>query len=194
MNKTRAEKKQIRQEKKKIRRAESEIRSILEAYPIRDYIEHRPGAGYFLLSDGSIMDLFQIRGHSYLNASDDEVDDMVNTQTLFLRRYTDDMKLIAMNYPTNTKRQQKFLVKKLVSAPDSTYDHIIRSKLAVLQYLEQHTTSRQAFLMVFAKDHHRYEILCDLLPRSCMNVQVISQEKKEHILWQLNNMAKTIKI
>ena len=48
--------------------------------------------------------------------------------------------------------------------------------------------------MIFAKNENHYNELCDLLARSELYVDQISQEKKENIIFQLNNMNKKVKI
>lgn len=196
MKKDKEQVKQEKEERKKLRSADKNARTILCAFPVRDYKEYGPeGDGYFLMEDGSILDLFQIKGKSYLNASDEETEAMVTANTYFYRRYSEDFKIISMNYPANTRGQQQFLKDKIGKMPDGVSGQIIKAKLQKLQWLEQNTTCRQAFFMLFAESETQYETLRDLLfQRSRLYPAVISREKKEHILWQLNNMCKQIKL
>lgn len=184
-----------KQELRKLRSADKNARTILTAFPVRDYREYGQGEGYFLMENGTIMDLFQIKGKSYLNASDEETEAMVTANTYFYRRYSEDFKIIPMNYPANTRGQQQFLQDKIEKTPDGVSGEIIKAKLKKLQWLEQNTTCRQAFFVLFAESETQYETLRDLLfQRSRLCPAVISREKKEHILWQLNNMCKQIKL
>lgn len=166
-------------------------RTLLDVFPIRDY---RTEEDYFLTEDGSIMDLFQIRGKSYYNASDEEVESLVERLTYFFRMYKSDLKFIAMNYPTNTKNQQAFLTYKLQQPELSRYEELINEKLSTLQYLEENTTDREAFVFVFADSTAQYETLCGMLQRSDFHVMKIDQKKKENIVFQLNNMCKRVKL
>lgn len=164
-------------------------RTLLDVFPIRDYQNN-----YFLTDDNQIIDIFQIRGKSYYNASDEEIEAMVETLSVFFRLYKADLKFIGMNYPTNTKNQQAFLTFKQQQPGLEKYEKIINEKLATLQYLEEKTTDREAFLMIFAKNDNHYDTLCNLINRSGLHAISIDREKKENIIFQLNNMNKQMKI
>lgn len=176
--------------KKQIKRAPI-TRTLLDVFPIRDY---QNKDDHFVTEDGSIIDLFQIRGRSYYKASDEEVEDLVERLTSFFRMYKSDLKFIAMNYPTNTKNQQAFLTYKLQQPELAQYEDLINEKLATLQYLEENTTDREAFVFVFADSTAQYETLCGMLNRSDFHVMKIDQQKKENIVFQLNNMCKRVKL
>lgn len=162
---------------------------LLDVFPIRDYHNN-----FFLTDDNQIIDLFQIRGKSYFSATDEEIEAMVNTLASFYRLYKNDLKFIGMNYPTNTKNQQAFLTYKLEQPGLEKYQDIINEKIATLQYLENNTTDREAFIMIFAKNENHYDTLCNLLVRSGLLIEQITAEKKENIIFQLNNMNKRLKI
>ncbi|HEX3018085.1 MAG TPA: hypothetical protein VHP31_09585 [Caproicibacter sp.] len=174
--------------KKDLRPADQ--KKILSVFPIRDYQNN-----YFILDDESIIDLFQIQGRSYYDAADDEIENLVYNNAKFLQKYSQDFKFISLNYPTNTKLQQAFLSYKLKQPELSKYERFLEEKLAALQNLEQTTTDREAFIMVFAKDKAQYETLYSLLKQqSYFNFKPIEREKKENIIFQLNNMNKKIKV
>lgn len=165
---------------------------ILSVFPIRDYVESE---GYFLAGDHTIINLFQIQGKSYYDASDDEIENLVCSNARLLQRLPDDLKVISMNYPTNTQQQQKFISYMLTRPELGPYTELLTEKLESLKALEQNTTDRQAFLMVFAKDKGRYEEIRRLLAGNLyFIVRPVSREKKENILFQLNNMNKRIKV
>lgn len=176
---------------RKNKQADSSIPKLtLSVFPIRDYQD-----GFFLTDDNRIIDLFQIQGRSYYDSSDDEVDALVSDYTKMLRRYSADMKLIGMNYPTNTKLQQAFLAYKLKQPELEQYEDLLTEKLETLRTLERTTTDREAFLMLFARDKNQYEILCHILEKvTAFSIKPISREKKENIIFQLNNMNKCVKI
>ncbi|WP_313294433.1 hypothetical protein [Faecalispora jeddahensis] len=182
--------KEIRLEKKPPKPKKIKItRMLLDVFPIRDNQEQ-----YFLTEDNQIIDIFQIRGKSYYNASDTEIEIMVDRLSNFFRLYKNDIKIIGMNYPTNTRNQQAFLTYKLQQPELQKYEVILNEKIATLQYLENSTTDREAFIMLFARDEKHYQILCDLIDRSVLQVEEISMEKKANIIFQLNNMNKRVKI
>ena len=164
-------------------------RTLLDVFPIRDY-RNDP----FVTEDGCLIDLFQIRGRSYYNASAEEVEGLVERLTYFFRMYKPDLKFVGMNYPTNTKNQQAFLTYKKQQPELAQYEDLINEKLATLQYLEENTTDREAFVFVFADSNAQYESLCGLLQRSDFHVMKVDREKKENIIFQLNNMCKRVKL
>jgi hypothetical protein len=165
---------------------------ILSVFPIRDYLESEE---YFLTGDKTIINLFQIQGKSYYDASDDEIENLVCSNARLLQRLADDIKIISMNYPTNTKKQQEYITYMLNKPGLEPYAELLTEKLESLKALEQDTTDRQAFLMVFAKDKGRYQEITRLLSgNSYFVVRPISREKKENIIFQLNNMNKRVKV
>ena len=182
------------------RRAEKEEKAempvstnkILSVFPIRDYLESEE---YFLTGDKTIINLFQIQGKSYYDASDDEIENLVSSNARLLQRLADDIKIISMNYPTNTQKQQEYITYMLNNPGLEPYAELLTEKLESLKALEQDTTDRQAFLMVFAKDKGRYQEITRLLSgNSYFVVRPISREKKENIIFQLNNMNKRVKV
>lgn len=49
--------------------------------------------------------------------------------------------------------------------------------------------------MLFANNRDQYDMLCKLLEKiKAFSVKTISREKKENIIFQLNNMNKIVKI
>lgn len=165
---------------------------ILSVFPIRDYLESE---GYFLTSDKTIINLFQIQGKCYYDAADDEIENLVCSNSRLLQRLADDVKIIGMNYPTNTKKQQEYIAYMLNKPELEQYAELLTEKLESLKALEQNTTDRQAFLMVFAKDKGRYQEITRLLTgNSYFVVRPISREKKENIIFKLNNMNKRLKV
>mgnify|MGYP006875886814 CR=1 FL=1 len=176
--------------KKPSQKPSSDTKKILSVFPIRDYQD-----GFFLTNENRIIDIFQVQGRSYFDASDDEIETMVYDFTKLLRKYSADLKFIGMNYPTNTRLQQAFLTEKLKQPALEKYEDILQEKLAALQTLEQTTTDREAFLMLFADNRDQYDTLCKLLSKaSAFSIKTMSREKKESILFQLNNMCKCVKI
>ena len=166
--------------------------TVLSVFPIRDYIDSE---GYFLTGESTIIDLFQIQGKSYYDASDDEIENLVYSNAKLLQRLPDDLKIISMNYPTNTQQQQKFISYMLTRPELEPYTEWLAERLETLKGLEQNTTDRQAFLMVFARDKGHYvEIKRLLSGNPYFVIRPISREKKENIIFQLNNMNKRIKV
>lgn len=191
-----AEKTAHKQEKKDIEQAARQTSKISDMLDIRDYIEHdHQRNGYFVLSDGSLMDIFEIQARSYMYASTEEIESMVYTNTLFLRMYTEDFKFVFLNYPTNTRTQQQYLLQQQEKTDSPSAQQLMEAKLKQLRWLDEHTTCRRSFFFLFAKDIPEYNKHSDLLfQKSAYLPRTVPRDTKEHILWQLNNMNKQMRL
>ncbi len=170
-------------------KSEKPTKTILEAFPVRDFED-----GVFLLKDRSILDFLQVVGKSFYRASDTEVENMVLEFSMFLRKFDGNLKLIALNYPTNTQRQQMFLQEKLQKPELAQYYHLLDAKTASLAYLEQNQTDREVYLMVFAKNQKQYRMQIEAIAaQGAFQVAEVDDEKKVNILFQLGNMNQKVK-
>lgn len=161
----------------------SDQNKILSVFPIRDYLDEED---YFITDKSTIINLFQIQGRCFYDASDEEIENLIYSNAKFLQKYSDDFKIISMNYPTNTHRQQKFLSYMLNCPELQHFSDMLQKKLEALQALEQNTTDRQAFMMVFAKDKGHYqELLRLLLGNPYFALKPISREKKRTLSFSL---------
>lgn len=80
-------------------------KSITDIIPIREYDTEN---GCYRMKDGKYMDLVQINSKDLVNSSADEVEyDCLKFAKLY-RLYEDDIKLIVMNFPCDTKKQQAY--------------------------------------------------------------------------------------
>lgn len=188
------QKKKQKEEKRikdgKTKTTEAVRKSVLNILPQRYYKNDR-----IVLDDGTFADVFQVRGQSYLRASEEEIQQLVAAHTLFYRRMDDSIKFVALNYPTNTKQQQRFLKEKLKDNTLEVYHGMIEAKLQTLQYLEERRTDREVFLYFWAKDDADYlSKMNKLFAGGALNLQEISYDKKCNILSKLNNMNQKIKI
>ncbi|MEG1427478.1 MAG: hypothetical protein RSC76_07290 [Oscillospiraceae bacterium] len=164
------------------------IKTTLDIFPVRYYEED-----HFILDDGQLFDIYQIYGKSYYNASDEDITMQIEQLTYFFRIYKGDLKFVALNYPTNTQRQQAFLQRKLSVLPQ--FEEILNVKISDLKDLERDTTSREAFVILYAKNQTHFDTLkSQLFTRSSLRIAEITKEKKENILFLLNNMCKEVSI
>ena len=170
--------------------------TILEAFPVRSWknISREGKKGYFLLEDGSILDIFLVTGRSYLHASEEEFRRRVETDTFFYRQYRADFKIVSMNYPTMLTKQKEYLLRCAEKQPVGPIRETLLQKADTLDWLENNTTDRQIFFFLFAADEHQYKDLTNLISRSSMTLQEISRGKKESVLWQLNNPCKQLRV
>lgn len=182
------QKQEQKQKKKNAANSQKPLKTILDCFPVRDYRD-----SFFILKDGTILDVFQIQGKSLLRASDDEIESKIHELTLFFRGYDADFKLISMNYPSNTSEQQNFLRKKLENA-SQIHRQMLEEKLYTLSFLEEHCTDRETYFFLFAKDDAEYlDRKEKLFSTKALQFCELSQEKKCNIISSLNNQHKKVK-
>lgn len=113
----------------------------------------------------------------------------------FYRRYEDDLKIIAMNLPTNTQPQQEFLTHKMETTKDELAKSVLAIKREELIWIENNSLDRAFYLCYFGKTvkqllDNRANILQIL--GTAKLVMEIEQGEKEQILFQFNNMNSPI--
>ena len=59
------------------------------------------------------MDIVQVKCKDLVNASESDVNFDMYSLTKLYRAYTDDLKIISLNFPTNTKSQQIYFQHKI---------------------------------------------------------------------------------
>ena len=96
-------------------------RSILERIPIV-----REWNGYFKLKDGSSLDILELRCKDLERVSDDELELDIMYFSKLYKTCPADLKIVSLNFPTDTIPQQRYFRRKL----ESTKNHVFRSHLA----------------------------------------------------------------
>lgn len=163
----------------------------LDVLPIRDISEE----GFYLTQDNKIIDIYQIRCKSIKQASDFEIESQINQLAYFFRRYNKDFKIIAMCYPTNTTIQQNYLQQKILDNPNERHVYFLQQKLFALEYLELQRTDKEFYIMMFADNRKQFQELRELLfEKSSLAILSVSSEKKNNLIFKINNMNSKIKI
>ena len=95
----------------------------------------------FQLRDGGFMDMLAIRTKDLENASEEDVNRDMWLLTSLFKRYSDDIKIISINFPTNTKTQQAYFEQKLMHCSHPLLKPILEEKLAELE--KEYTLQRK---------------------------------------------------
>ena len=141
--------------------------------------------------DKGYMDILMIRSKDLTSANEDEVEyDCLKFAKLY-KVYGDDLKLISMNFPCNTLKQQEYFRAKMEKAGNEVFKAWCKKKLDELIYLEK-TTSREFYLMFFSKNIEEHKknlatIFSTLGSGRDGLIGRIDAEKKHKILYKLNN-------
>ena len=136
------------------------------------------------------LDIFQIDSKDIYSLTDVETTMNIYNFIAFLRSYPFDIKLITMNFPVNTLKQQEFIKKKIKECDNKKYYYELIEELEQLVYLETTRQNREFYIMIFIKDTEEKETIKRTLFRS-QNIAVqlipLTVEKKLKILFKLNN-------
>ena len=88
-----------KQKQKKVRG--QAYRSTPSLIPLKKVIED-----HFVLKNGEIMDIYRINTYDYDSLSEDDKNYMLTLWERFYQAYGNDIKIISLNFATDTRRQQ----------------------------------------------------------------------------------------
>ena len=84
--------------------------------------------GLFYMSDKSYVDIMQIVTKDLISASESEIEfDMLQFEK-FYKMYAADCKIIGINFPTDTKRQQQYFQHKINTTDNPLFKEIVQTK------------------------------------------------------------------
>lgn len=180
------EKKQKRLELKEIRKANKDV--LASTKELLGFVDVDDDDS--IIMKNGYLDIFQIDSKDIYSLTDVETTMNIYNFIAFLRSYTFDIKLITMNFPVNTLKQQEFIKKKIKECDNEKYYYELIEELEQLVYLESTRQNREFYIMIFIKDTEEKESIKRTLFRS-QNIAVqlipLTVEKKLKILFKLNN-------
>lgn len=157
-------------------------RSILERIPII-----REWNGYFKLKDGSSLDILELRCKDLERVSDDELELDIMYFSKLYKTCPADLKIVSLNFPTDTIPQQRYFRRKL----ESTKNHVFRSHLGQClqeaEWIQKHRTKREYYLFVFSEDEERHNDYISLITKSLGTNTLAYEmplEKKKQVLYK----------
>lgn len=176
--------------KEKKAKPENVPRLTVEVLGIREYV-----GGHFVMQDGGLMDVFQLLGRSLLTADEGDVQRQIQQNARYYRLQQKDIKIITLNYPTNTQTQCAHLQRRLERTADPVFRELLQDEIAALQYLEEYRTETVSFLFLFADSEQEYhEQRQSLLASSGFSVVTLDRDAKITLLRKLSNMNQSIKV
>ena len=164
-------------------------KSVLDLLPVLDYDSLHD---CFVLSDGTYMDLVQIKSKDLKSLSDDEVLYDRLRYTKLYKKFSDDIKAIAINFPSNTDNQLNYIRYKIAHTKNEIYKEWLRKKEEECIWIADNRTSREFYYMFWGKN------LDELIKNRGIIVETLEtgknglvffpdQEKKIAIIKKLNN-------
>lgn len=188
------EKLKLRQEKKENRKEQKELKkemkntlpSTRKVLPFIDIDED----DVFITKQG-YLDIYQINTRDTSNLSDDERKVYVYSFIAFLRNFVEDFKIIIMNFPVNTVKQQEYIEGRIADCKDEIFINYLEEELEKLRFMEKHRNNKEFFLMVFMKNKNEKDNMTkkvELVQNIAVPLRQLDLEKKIKILFKLNNM------
>ncbi|MDU5108173.1 hypothetical protein, partial [Clostridium sp.] len=143
-----AEKKAKYQEQKELKRErKNTLPSTRRVLPFIDIDED----DIFITKQG-YLDIYQINTRDTINLSESERKIYVYSFIAFLRNFVEDFKIIIMNFPVNTVRQQEYIEGRIADCTNEIYINYLKEELDKLKFMEKHRNNKEYFLMVFMKN------------------------------------------
>lgn len=178
---------------------ESTVKSIKDGSCLDILPHHHYDAEHdcIVFNDGSNIDIIQVKTLDLKGASDDEIMYEELKFSRFYKKYADDLKIIAINFPYNTKEQQEYVKHKISATKNTVHKKWLNKRLNELQWLEEHRTKREFFFMIFGENAEdiirKRDIVTETLGTDKNGFAIlIDYQKKEDLLKKLNNKAISI--
>ena len=187
---TRVDKKTIKDTRHKDKKAvESTRKNANDIIPIVDVFNDA-----FKLRNGKLMDILRIQTKDLVNASEESVNTDMYLFTRLFKTYTDDLKIISLNFPTNTKSQQAYFQHKIAHNAHPLLASVLEEKLEELREDEKTSTSREHYLMLWGDSYEdlkkRAGTIFGALGNGLCSYCTLS--KKLQVLFSMNNMSSAI--
>lgn len=181
-------------EKKKPLKKPNLGNGIDEILPVIRYLDSE---SCFQMKDGTYLDIIQIISKDLMNANENEIEYDVMKYGKFYKMFYEDIKLVTLNFPVNTQIQQSYLKRKISTCKNFFLRSRLEVKLEELRDIEREQTAREFYIMVFSKspDECRKNIITIrnvLASGNLRMVDILSREKKEAIMFKINNMSTLI--
>lgn len=188
LNKSRRRERIEKEEGYQMKKGKKVKKSILEKIDVAEYLEE----GYYRMKDGTYMNLVQINSKDLINSSADEVEyDCMKFAKLY-KLFENDLKLVVLNFPCDTKEQQAYLQRKINATNNQMYRKFLQQKYDELVWLAKNNTTREYYYMVYAETQE--EMQKEMLTlKSTLHLGndglllEIPEEKKHKILYRLYN-------
>lgn len=169
--------------------AAAKTKYISEIIPIVDTYENA-----FLLKGGKFMDIIAIKCKDLENASDEAVNHDMYLLSMLHKTYAKDMKLISLNFPTNTKSQQAYFQHKINHSNNPLLTPILEEKYNELVEDEKTSSSREHYIMFWGNNYddlvNNGGMILSALGKNLCSVCPMS--KKIQVLYAMMNMSSTI--
>lgn len=144
----------------------------------------------FHMKNGQYVDFLKIICKDILSLSKEEAADINYIYEKFYRIYSGDIKLIGINMPVDTTKNQKYLKHKLQTTNNTLQAECLLESLREQEYVQEQLTQREYYIMFFfdnIEEHkENIETGCRTLGEHFL-VDRLTQKEKETIIFKLCN-------
>ena len=149
----------------------------------------------FYMRDDTYMDIFRITTKDLISASASELDfDMLQFEK-FYKMYFADFKIVGINFPTDTKKQQQFYLHKINDTDNPLFKEILQTKYEELVDVNTYYTDREYYLMIFCKTYEKYLEAKNIILVTLGNTNLVSEisvDRKIDVITKMCNKATSI--
>lgn len=142
--------------------------------------------------DGMLWEVLQITCKDLLNATQAELEfDYMCFDKLY-RTFSTDLKIIGMNFPSDTSQQQEYIRHKIENTTNEVFLKELQDKLAELEWINKNLTDREYYLIFFSKDYDDYRDNLVIIQRALCSGPIplykhVDAQKKERVLFKYFN-------
>ncbi|MEG1312869.1 MAG: hypothetical protein RSD40_00990 [Bacilli bacterium] len=146
--KDKTRKKEVKEEQKNLKKEDKKVYlETKDRLPIIALTED----GFFKSKTG-YLDILQIESMDIKSMNGLEYNILLMDFTKLLKGYVEDMKIISMNYPANTQRQQEYLSKIIKGCKNEKHLGFLDHRMRQLKTIEEARSDREFYIMIFGKD------------------------------------------
>lgn len=156
-----------------------------------DYIDFRfiKDNKFIKHKDGSFVEILEIVPLNLNNINPNFKQNLIDKNGNFYIAYSNDIKLIYLNYPNDFEKQKSFLMNKIENEKDNFKNYMLKLKLEELEILENFKYKKSFFLMVFGNSEidlvENIKRIKDNFPLKLKDTDKLTKEK---IYFKLNNL------
>lgn len=139
--------------------------------------------------DGSFIEILEIIPLNLNNINPSFKQSLIDKNSNFYLSYSNDIKLIYINYPNDFSKQKQFLINKIEKEEDEFKRYMLKLKLEEFEILENFKYKKAFFLLVFGNSEidlvENIKRIKDTFP---LGLKHTNKETKEKIYFKLNNL------
>ena len=172
----------IKKEKKLRKKIKKSTLDYINFLSIKDnkFIKHK---------DGSFIEILEIVPLNLNNINPDFKQSLIDKNSNFYLSYSNDVKLIYINYPNDFSKQKQFLINKIEKEENKFKQYMLKLKLEEFEILENFKYKKSFFLLVFGNSEidliENIKRIKDTFP---LKLEYTNKETKEKIYFKLNNL------